>query len=61
MSVRSEHDTFTELDVARQRHSETRTSAERLAFRRKLLTARRWDRRAHEAARRARLAAQAVR
>ncbi len=49
------------LEMAQLRHSEVLREAERLAFRRRLLAARRWQRRAEEAARRARLASQAVR
>ena len=52
---------FTELEVARLRHRDLLRSAERTALRRKLAAARRWDRRAREAGRRARLAAQAIR
>jgi len=57
----TEHTMFTELEVARLRHGDLLRSAERTALRRKLAAARRWDRRAREAGRRARLAAQAIR
>lgn len=52
---------FTQLEVARLRHGDLLRTAERTALRRKLAAARRWDRRAREAGRRARLAAQAIR
>lgn len=49
------------LEMAHQRHTEVLQQAERVAFRRRVASARRWQRRAEDAARRARLASQAVR
>ncbi len=49
------------LDLAAQRHREVRAQAERAAFRRRVVAARRWRRRAQYAAYRARLAGQEVR
>jgi len=49
------------IELARQRHAETLREAERLGQRRRLIAARRWRKRAETAARRARLAAQAIR
>lgn len=49
-----------ELDEARLRHREVLRNAERAAVRHRLLVARRWEKRAAHAARRARQAAQAL-
>ncbi len=49
-----------DLEVARARHAEVLRDAERAAFRRRVLSARRWEKRAVNASRRARQASQAL-
>lgn len=52
---------YATVELARSRHAEVRHEAEQAAFARRLVAAKRWQRRAADANRRARAAAAAVR
>ena len=52
---------FPTVELARSRHAEVRHQAEQAAFVRRVVAAKRWQRRAADANRRARAAAAAVR